>query len=136
MNAWYNIDIATSVNMIAGTDSRRDSWINEDPQPPEAVRLLDEMKAQIGVSTATQVCNEFHAIVCRCLLFSKPEVYDLGSIGNLYCESEDDSVRLRNSWTPVTNLALHQVLPNDQYDIQVQLQDIDRIFVKFLPYSS
>ena len=61
MNAWCNIDIATSVNMIAGTDSRRDSWTDEDPQPPEAVRLLDEMKTQIGVSTATQgsqVVNE------------------------------------------------------------------------------
>ena len=109
MNAWCNIDIATSVNMIAGTDSRRDSWTDEDPQPPEAVRLLDEMKAQIGVSTATQgsqVGNKFHVIVCRCLLLSKPEVYDLGSIGNLYSDSEDDSVRSRFVWTAVTNLAL------------------------------
>lgn len=74
--------------------------------------------------------------MCRCLLFSKPEVYDLGTIGNLYSESEDDSVRLRNDWMTVANLALHQALPNDPYDIQAQLQDIDRIFVKFLPYSS
>ena len=50
----------------SSTDSRRDSWTNEDLQPPEAVRLLDERNAQIGVSTATQgsqVCNEFYAIV-------------------------------------------------------------------------
>ena len=85
--------------MIAGTDSRRDSWTDEDLQPPEAVQLLDEMKAQIGVSTVTQgsqVGNEFHTILYRCSLFSKSEIYDLGSIGNLYSESEDTSVRLQN----------------------------------------
>ena len=75
MNAWCNIDIATSVNMIAGTDSRRDSWTDADPLSSEAVRLLDELKAQIGITQGSQV----H--------------YDLaGIVGNLYSEPDDDEV--------------------------------------------
>ncbi len=75
MNAWCNIDIATSVNMIAGTDSRRDSWTDADPRSSEAVRLLDELKAQIGIAQGSQV----H--------------YDLaGVVGDLYSGPEGDEV--------------------------------------------
>lgn len=81
MNAWCNIDIATSVNMIAGTDSRRDSWTDADPQSSEAVRLLDELKAQIGISGTAGAAqgSQVH--------------YDLaGVVGNLYSGPEDDEV--------------------------------------------
>ncbi|KAK2464138.1 hypothetical protein APHAL10511_003831 [Amanita phalloides] len=104
MNAWRNIDTATSVNMIAGTDARRDSWIEEDPQSSKAVQLLDEMKARIDVNDLAED--------------SQQEGYDLGGTHDLY---EDD-----------VNVAL----PYHEYDVDAQLQDIDTIFARFLPYPS
>lgn len=106
MNAWRNIDTATSVNMMAGNDSRRNAWMEDDPNPPDAVRLSDEMKAQIGISATQSNAG-----------------YDIGAIANLYSAMGYGG-------------ADADAEPNTGYDAQAELQDIDRIFVKFLPYPT
>ncbi|KAF8623295.1 hypothetical protein AX17_007467 [Amanita inopinata Kibby_2008] len=108
-NAWYKIDTPTSVNILAENDSHRSSWTQDDPNPLTAIAEADEMKAQIGISAAIQEQQQAPG-------------YDFEAIANLYLGMGHSVPSAASS--------------SSQGDTQAEILDIDRLFSKFLPYST